>query len=62
LHLTRDGGRGAVRQFAEILLKARGEWNAIWEAYVAERSVDHETRVHAPHRRPRTAHTAKRRR
>ena len=38
--LSRVGGRGAVREFAEILLKARGEWEALTEAYVAERSVD----------------------
>jgi len=38
--LTRSGGRGAVREFAELLLKARGEWETLYEAYVAERSVD----------------------
>ena len=38
--LSRGGGHGAVREFAEILLKARGEWDALTEAYVAERSVD----------------------
>ena len=38
--LSRGGGRGAVREFAEVLLKARGEWEALTEAYVAERSVD----------------------
>lgn len=38
--LSRGGGRGAVREFAEILLKARGEWEALTEAYVAERSVE----------------------
>jgi 3-deoxy-D-manno-octulosonate 8-phosphate phosphatase (KDO 8-P phosphatase) len=38
--LTRSGGRGAVREFAEILLKARGEWDRAWLAYVAERSAD----------------------
>jgi 3-deoxy-D-manno-octulosonate 8-phosphate phosphatase (KDO 8-P phosphatase) len=37
--LQRDGGRGAVREFAEKLLKARGEWSAIVERYVAERSA-----------------------
>ena len=26
LKLTRNGGFGAVREFAELLLKARGEW------------------------------------
>jgi 3-deoxy-D-manno-octulosonate 8-phosphate phosphatase (KDO 8-P phosphatase) len=38
LRLARNGGAGAVREFAELLLKARGEWKAISEAYVAERS------------------------
>lgn len=40
LHLTRPGGRGAVREFAEMLLKARGEWETLWETYVAERSAE----------------------
>jgi len=40
LRLTRHGGRGAVREFAEILLAARGEWASLTEAYVAERSLD----------------------
>ena len=39
LELTRAGGTGAVREFAELLLKARGEWKAVSDAYVAERSV-----------------------
>lgn len=34
---TRPGGRGAVREFAEALLRARGEWNALVEAYCRER-------------------------
>jgi 3-deoxy-D-manno-octulosonate 8-phosphate phosphatase (KDO 8-P phosphatase) len=38
--LTRLGGRGAVREFAELLLKARGSWNRLWETYVEERSRD----------------------
>jgi len=38
LCLTRSGGRGAVREFAELLLRARGEWEGVWERYVAERS------------------------
>jgi 3-deoxy-D-manno-octulosonate 8-phosphate phosphatase (KDO 8-P phosphatase) len=42
--LTRNGGRGAVREFAEVLLKARGEWQTLYEAYVAERSVDRKER------------------
>jgi 3-deoxy-D-manno-octulosonate 8-phosphate phosphatase (KDO 8-P phosphatase) len=39
LRLTRNGGFGAVREFAELLLKARGEWKTVSEAYVAERSL-----------------------
>ena len=39
VQLEREGGRGAVREFAELLLKARGEWDALWERYVSERSV-----------------------
>ena len=38
LHLERHGGRGAVREFTEILLKARGEWKSVVERYVASRS------------------------
>ena len=38
LKLTRNGGFGAVREFAELLLKARGEWKAVTDSYVAERS------------------------
>jgi 3-deoxy-D-manno-octulosonate 8-phosphate phosphatase (KDO 8-P phosphatase) len=39
LRLSRHGGRGAVREFAELLLKARGEWKSVTDAYVAERSL-----------------------
>ena len=39
LQLERMGGRGAVREFAELLLKARGEWETVTERYVAERSA-----------------------
>ena len=39
VQLTRSGGAGAIREFAEVLLKARGEWVAMTERYVAERSV-----------------------
>jgi 3-deoxy-D-manno-octulosonate 8-phosphate phosphatase (KDO 8-P phosphatase) len=35
VHLTRAGGYGAVREFAELLLTARGEWNETVERYVA---------------------------
>jgi len=38
VRLTRSGGRGAIREFAELLLRARGEWEAVWGRYVAERS------------------------
>jgi len=38
VRLTRSGGRGAIREFAELLLRARGDWDALWERYVAERS------------------------
>jgi 3-deoxy-D-manno-octulosonate 8-phosphate phosphatase (KDO 8-P phosphatase) len=34
---TREGGRGAVREFAESLLRERGEWNALVERYCRER-------------------------
>lgn len=39
LQLTRTGGAGAVREFCELLLRARGEWDTQVEAYVASRSV-----------------------
>jgi 3-deoxy-D-manno-octulosonate 8-phosphate phosphatase (KDO 8-P phosphatase) len=38
VQLERHGGRGAVREFTELLLKARGEWDAVVERYVASRS------------------------
>jgi 3-deoxy-D-manno-octulosonate 8-phosphate phosphatase (KDO 8-P phosphatase) len=39
LCLERHGGRGAVREFAELLLRARGQWDEVVDRYVAERSV-----------------------
>lgn len=42
LQLERTGGRGAVREFCELLLQARGEWDTICEQYVADRSRDPE--------------------
>ncbi|MBA3339594.1 MAG: HAD hydrolase family protein [Gemmatimonadaceae bacterium] len=39
LQLTRSGGAGAVREFAEVLLKARGEWASVTDRYVADRSL-----------------------
>jgi 3-deoxy-D-manno-octulosonate 8-phosphate phosphatase (KDO 8-P phosphatase) len=38
LQLSAHGGHGAIREFAEALLSARGEWIDLVEAYVAERS------------------------
>ncbi|HEU6452409.1 MAG TPA: HAD hydrolase family protein [Gemmatimonadaceae bacterium] len=38
VQLERHGGHGAVREFTELLLKARGEWDAVVERYVASRS------------------------
>jgi 3-deoxy-D-manno-octulosonate 8-phosphate phosphatase (KDO 8-P phosphatase) len=40
LRLTQRGGFGAVREFAELLLKARGEWKAVTDGYVTERSLE----------------------
>lgn len=40
VHLTRSGGRGAVREFAELLLAARGEWTEQVERYVSSRAAD----------------------
>ena len=37
-HLTRHGGQGAVREFVEDFLKARGEWDIAWNKYVDARS------------------------
>jgi 3-deoxy-D-manno-octulosonate 8-phosphate phosphatase (KDO 8-P phosphatase) len=37
-HLRYSGGRGAVREFAEEFLKARGEWETAWNRYVDARS------------------------
>ena len=40
MRLTRNGGHGAVREFAELLLRARGQWDALVEQYVQSRSGD----------------------
>jgi 3-deoxy-D-manno-octulosonate 8-phosphate phosphatase (KDO 8-P phosphatase) len=37
-HLRNHGGRGAVREFVEDLLKARGDWETAWNRYVDARS------------------------
>ena len=39
LQLARAGGAGAVREFAELLLKARGQWETVTDKYVADRSL-----------------------
>ena len=39
VHLSRSGGRGAVREFAELLLRARGEWERVTTEYEALRSA-----------------------
>jgi 3-deoxy-D-manno-octulosonate 8-phosphate phosphatase (KDO 8-P phosphatase) len=36
---TKHGGRGAVREFAEALLHARGEWHTAVEKYVRDREA-----------------------
>lgn len=38
VQLSRAGGRGAAREFAEMLLRARGQWDAMVATYVAESS------------------------
>lgn len=38
VQLTRPGGFGAIREFAEMLLAARGEWDQVVERYVIEKS------------------------
>lgn len=40
LRLTRRGGHGAVREFAELLLRARGQWDELVEWYVRSRSEE----------------------
>ena len=40
LALTRMGGAGAVREFCETLLRARGEWDTQVEVYVASRAEE----------------------
>ena len=39
VELTRAGGAGAVRELAERLLEARGQWKDVTDAYVRERSL-----------------------
>lgn len=37
---SRKGGDGGVRQVAEAILKARGQWDEILSAYLEEKSVE----------------------
>ncbi|MGD2217366.1 MAG: HAD hydrolase family protein [Gemmatimonadales bacterium] len=37
---SRPGGAGAVREFAEALLKARGDWTTVVDRYLAKRDPD----------------------
>jgi 3-deoxy-D-manno-octulosonate 8-phosphate phosphatase (KDO 8-P phosphatase) len=48
VRLSRAGGHGAVREFAELLLRARGEWDGMVERYVHSRSADVEADGAAP--------------
>jgi 3-deoxy-D-manno-octulosonate 8-phosphate phosphatase (KDO 8-P phosphatase) len=40
LRLTRGGGFGAVREFAELLLRARGQWENLVQWYVSSRDTE----------------------
>jgi 3-deoxy-D-manno-octulosonate 8-phosphate phosphatase (KDO 8-P phosphatase) len=40
VQLVRPGGGGAVREFAELLLRARGQWEEMTERYVAATTID----------------------
>ena len=40
VHLTKAGGAGAVREFAEWLLAARGEWDGAIAQFLADRAAD----------------------
>ncbi len=39
VRLTRAGGHGAVREFAELLLRARGDWESLVREYVDSRNA-----------------------
>ncbi|MEW5915843.1 MAG: HAD hydrolase family protein [Gemmatimonadota bacterium] len=40
VRLTKRGGTGAVREFAELLLRVRGDWDRLVEWYVASRDTE----------------------
>ena len=56
LQLRAHGGHGAVREFAEALLCARGEWTDAVERYVASRSAAATDRAPAPEAAREDAH------
>ena len=56
LQLYAHGGHGAVREFAEALLTARGEWTDAVERYVASRSVPATDRALSPEAAREDAH------
>lgn len=39
-HTTRQGGRGAAREFCEALLRARGDYERVLEKYTSERDAE----------------------
>jgi 3-deoxy-D-manno-octulosonate 8-phosphate phosphatase (KDO 8-P phosphatase) len=43
LRLQRRGGGGAVREFVELLLRARGEWDQLVQAYVRSKVAEDAT-------------------
>ena len=45
VRLTKHGGRGAIREFCEMLLRARGQWDDVVGRYVSERSIERRTMV-----------------
>jgi 3-deoxy-D-manno-octulosonate 8-phosphate phosphatase (KDO 8-P phosphatase) len=46
---SRSGGFGAVREFAEVLLKTREEWDEVVRRYLTERDESMEREVEADH-------------
>lgn len=40
-----DGGRGAAREAAELILRARGDWDALVQRYLAEREREDDDAV-----------------
>jgi 3-deoxy-D-manno-octulosonate 8-phosphate phosphatase (KDO 8-P phosphatase) len=48
VQLLRHGGAGAVREFAELLLRARGQWEEMTERYVVATTSDVATEAAHP--------------